>query len=180
MEENVIPHREPLKDQQTVTPDGASITPRIDGLHIRPAHTIEDRRGEVVEIYRLTWNFHPDPLVFVYQITVRPHAIKGWAIHRKQDDRVYTCLGVTRWVFYDNRPESPTYQLLNDFTFSDRNRALLAIPAGVFHAVQNVGQSDAIFINMPTRPYDHADPDKYRLPLTNDLIPFKFDETPGW
>jgi dTDP-4-dehydrorhamnose 3,5-epimerase len=33
---------------------------------------------------------------------------------------------------------------------------------------------------MPTRPYDHADPDKYRLPLDNDVIPFRFDEAPGW
>jgi dTDP-4-dehydrorhamnose 3,5-epimerase len=34
--------------------------------------------------------------------------------------------------------------------------------------------------NLPTWPYDHADPDKYRLPIKNDLIPFDFDDGPGW
>jgi dTDP-4-dehydrorhamnose 3,5-epimerase len=35
-------------------------------------------------------------------------------------------------------------------------------------------------INLPTCPYDHADPDKYRLPIKNELIPFDFDDGPGW
>ena len=101
-------------------------------------------------------------------------------MHEKQDDRIFISRGVFRWVLFDNRPDSLTYKLLNDFTFSERNRAILVIPRGVFHAVQNIGTSEAIFINMPTRPYDHADPDKYRLPLDNDVIPFRFDKASGW
>ena len=54
------------------------------------------------------------------------------------------------------------------------------IPKGVFHAVQNLGQTEAVFINLPTRAYNHEDPDKYRLPLKNDLIPFSFDDGRGW
>jgi len=95
------------------------------------------------------------------------------------DDRVYVSSGVVRWAF-DHRSQSPTYKLLNVFTFSDRNRAILVIPRGVYHAVQNIGQTEAIMINLPTCPYDHADPDKYRLPIKNDLIPFDFDDGPGW
>ena len=59
-------------------------------------------------------------------------------------------------------------------------------PVGCFelrkciHAVQNIGHEEAIFINMPSRAYDHADPDKYRLPVKNPLIPFAFDDGPGW
>ena len=34
--------------------------------------------------------------------------------------------------------------------------------------------------NFPTVPYDHADPDKYRLPVDSPLIPYSFDGTPGW
>ena len=48
------------------------------------------------------------------------------------------------------------------------------IPAGVWHALRSVGSEDVLFINMPTRAYDYADPDKLRLPLVNDLIPFRF------
>ena len=58
---------------------------------------------------------------------------------------------------------------------SERNRGLVIIPKGVFHALKNIGGDDAYFINLPTRPYDHSDPDKYRLHLKNELIPFAFE-----
>jgi dTDP-4-dehydrorhamnose 3,5-epimerase len=170
----------PIKEQQTVTADGKSVQKFIDGLLVRPASPHVDRRGEVVEVYNPAWKVHPAPMVYAYQATVRPQAIKGWIVHKKQDDRIYTCLGVMRWVFYDDREKSPTYQVLNQFTFSDRNRALIVIPAGVYHAVQNVGEGEAVFFNLPTRPYDHGDPDKYRLPPRNDLIPFDFDDPMSW
>jgi dTDP-4-dehydrorhamnose 3,5-epimerase len=64
--------------------------------------------------------------------------------------------------------------------FSERAPALLVIPRGVYHAVRNIGTTDAIFVNMPTRAYDHGDPDKLRLPLKNGVIPFDFDDGPGW
>ena len=170
----------PIKEQQTVTAEGKSVRKIIEGLIIRSALPQVDRRGEVVEIYNPAWKIHPAPMIYAYQSSIRPKAIKGWVVHRKQDDRIYTCLGVMRWVFYDLRENSPTYQLLNQFTFSDRNRALFIIPAGVYHAVQNVGESEAVFVNLPTRPYDHTDPDKYRLPPKNDLIPFDFDDPTNW
>ena len=171
---------QPIKDQQTVTAEGKSVRKQIADLVIDRRLSLEDERGEVVEVYRPAWNLNPDPLVYVYQALVRPGAVKGWIVHEKQEDRIFISQGVMRWVFFDNRPESPTYQLLNDFTFSDRSRALIVIPRGVFHAVKNIGQQDATFINMPTRPYNHEDPDKYRLPLKNDLIPFDFNDGPGW
>ena len=61
--------------------------------------------------------------------------------------------------------------------FSEKNRALLVIPRGVYHAVQNIGITDAIFVNMPTRPYDHEDPDKFRLPLKNSLHPVQLQRS---
>ena len=170
----------PIQDKQSVTPEGQSVKPLIQGLIVRPARTIEDKRGEVVEIYRPAWNVHPDPLVYVNQVSIRPGAIKGWTVHHQQDDRIYLCLGVTRWAFYDARDDSPTYKMVNEFVFSDRTRALLIIPHGVFHAVKNIGQTEAIFIDMPTQPYDHENPDKYRLPPHNAVIPFDFDDGPGW
>lgn len=170
----------PIKAPQTVTRNGELLGRRIEGLVVRPARTHVDRRGEVVEVYNPAWDIHPLPMVYAYQASIRPGVIKGWIVHKKQDDRIYTCLGVQRWVFFDNREASPTFRLVNSFTFSERNRALVIIPKGVYHAVQNVGETEAIFFNLPTQPYDHADPDKYRLPAKNDLIPFDFDDEMVW
>ena len=85
-----------------------------------------------------------------------------------------------RWALYDDRAGSPTHGRLNDLVFSERAPALLVIPRGVYHAVRNIGTSEAIFLNMPTRAYEHDSPDKLRLPLKNSLIPFDFDDGPGW
>jgi dTDP-4-dehydrorhamnose 3,5-epimerase len=176
----VSPNAVPTKDKPTVTPDGRLLEQRIEGVVVNYRPLIADKRGEIIEVYNPAWGLHAAPLVYVYQSTLRPKAIKGWVVHEKQDDRIFVSSGVLRWVLFDNRRESPTYKLLNQFVFSDRNRALLVIPAGVIHAVQNIGETEALFINMPTRPYSHSDPDKYRLPLQNELIPFAFDDGPGW
>jgi dTDP-4-dehydrorhamnose 3,5-epimerase len=157
-----------------VTETGERIAPLIDGMVMRRLTTIEDARGEIVEFFRPNWDVHPDPLVYVYGVSVRPKAIKGWILHKNQDDRIAIFTGVLHWVFFDNREDSPTFKMLNQFTFSEKNRTLFTIPCGIFHAVQNIGTTDAYFVNMPNRAYEHADPDKYRLPIKNDLIPYDF------
>jgi len=55
---------------------------------------------------------------------------------------------------------------------------LLVIPRGVWHAERNIGASDVVVVNFPTIPYDHASPDKYRLPLDTKELPV--DLGPGW
>lgn len=44
----------------------------------------------------------------------------------------------------------------------------------MWHAVENVGTTEAAFANLPTRAYHYHEPDKYRLPLDTDEIPFRF------
>jgi dTDP-4-dehydrorhamnose 3,5-epimerase-like enzyme len=49
----------------------------------------------------------------------------------------------------------------------------LRIPRGVWHASQNYGEADAIFVNFPTEPCRFEDPDKYRLdPYDHSKIDF--------
>ncbi|MBD0324626.1 MAG: hypothetical protein ICV72_14770 [Aldersonia sp.] len=81
---------------------------------------------------------------------------------------------------FDDRADSPTHRQLDVFTVTERNRALVVIPAGVYYAIHNIGVDDAFFVNMPTEPYNHENPDKYRLPIKNDLIPFAFEDEAGW
>ncbi|MDQ5807507.1 MAG: dTDP-4-dehydrorhamnose 3,5-epimerase family protein [Actinomycetota bacterium] len=164
----------PTKRPQTVTPEGVSVAPAIDGVRIRRAITHPDPRGTVCEIFDATWDFSDDPLVYVYEITIRPGVVKGWSKHERLDDRLFTMQGSIRVVLYDDREGSPTRGLVTDQTFDDHGRALIRIPAGVWHAVGNVGLTDARLVNCPTRAYDHADPDKWDLPLDTDLIPFRF------
>jgi dTDP-4-dehydrorhamnose 3,5-epimerase len=170
----------PRKDRQTVTADWKSVLPRIDGVVIKRVPPVEDERGEICEVYRPSWGINPDPLVYVYAITIRPGKIKGWVQHKLQEDRIFLLRGAIRIVLFDDRPPSPTYKQLDQFVLSERNRGLAVFPRGVYHAIQNIGETEALFVNMPTTAYDHANPDKYRLPIKNDLIPFAFEDPPGW
>lgn len=164
----------PVKDRPTVTPDGVRIDPLIEGVVVRFQAPVEDERGEIVEVYRPSWGVLDAPLVYVYHISILPGIVKGWVVHQHQDDRLFVQRGRLRFGLYDDRRDSPTHQMLNVFTVSERHRALVVIPRGVFHGIENVGVDEAIYLNMPTRAYDHANPDKHRLPLENDLIPFAF------
>jgi dTDP-4-dehydrorhamnose 3,5-epimerase len=172
------------KDHQVVTAEGQSVAPRIEGVVIRPVNTFVDDRGWVCEGFNINWgllDLDKAPIVYIEQVMIRPGKIKGWFEHHLKDDRLLHCMGTMRWVLYDNRPESPTYRMINEIYLSDYNRQFLVIPTRVFHAVQNVGTTDAMFVNFPTQPYDHANPDKFRLPIENDVIPFSFETNKlGW
>ena len=168
------------KDKQTVTADGEPVGDRIQGFVHKRLRSIEDKRGDIIEMYSPEWGLHPEPMVFAYQVTIRPKAIRGWEMHKKQDDRIFISKGSQRWVLYDNRIESSTYKMVNVFTFSELSRVIMIVPKGVIHAVENIGNEDAIFINFPTQSFNHSDPDKWRFPLKNDIIPFDFDDARGW
>ena len=174
-----LPEPTPRQRSSTATPQGEWKMLAIEGLEFRRLAPLEDERGELTEIFRTDWGFSPAPVVQVYRVTLRPGVIKAWNLHKSQDDRIAVMEGTLRWGFYDTRPESPTCHQLVVRTFSERNRHLFTIPAGVWHGTQNVGTCDAAFINLPTTLYDHANPDKYFLPVENALIPFAFGPTPG-
>jgi dTDP-4-dehydrorhamnose 3,5-epimerase len=171
---------QPRRDAQTVTPDGRRVGALIDGVVVRMATTLPDERGEVCEVFNPAWGVSEAPLVYAYQVVIRPGKVKGWVVHHEQDDRLFISLGVLKIVLFDGREDSPTYRQIDELILGERNRGLVIIPQGVFHAIQNVGHTDALFFNLPTKPYNHAAPDKYRLPLDTDQIPYRFEARLGW
>jgi dTDP-4-dehydrorhamnose 3,5-epimerase len=168
------------RDRQTVTPEGEPVDQVPAGVCFHDVPIQIDERGSLREIYDLRWNFHPDPLVYCYYFTVRPGIVKGWAMHKRHDDRYFIISGEVEVVLYDDRPESPTCGLLAKVVLSEYRGRLMSIPAGVWHADRNIGSKDVVAINFPTIPYDHENPDKYRLPLDTDRIPYKFERPTGW
>jgi dTDP-4-dehydrorhamnose 3,5-epimerase len=170
---------EPTKDTATVRASGEPIAALPHGVAVRRATTHVDERGTVCELFDPRWHWHPDPLVFAYMFTLRPGKAKGWGLHKLHDDRYFLMSGELLLVLYDVRPASPTRGLVSKIVLSDYDRRLVNIPAGVWHANWNIGSRDVVVVNFPTRPYDHDNPDKDRLPLDTAEIPFRFDDSPG-
>ena len=124
---------------QTVTPEGQSVTPLIDGVVLRP-QARRPTAGTLCEILDLRWGVTDDPIVSVYQFTIRPGRAKGWHVHRLHDDRIFVSRGEVKVVLYDDRDNSPTKGLVNEIHRSELHRDLMVIPRGVFHAHLNVGR----------------------------------------
>ena len=160
------------KLEQTVNSEGEYVARTIDGVVTRSSVTHPDERGTVCEVYSPDWGLSDEPLVWVYQVTIRPQQVKGWVLHRTYSDRLFFSFGTTKVALYDDRDGSPTRGMLNVLHFGEHNRSHLVIPPGVWHAMKAVGETDSIFVNCPTKPYNHADPDKWSLPRDTDQIPY--------
>ncbi|MFA6221911.1 MAG: dTDP-4-dehydrorhamnose 3,5-epimerase family protein [Desulfomonilaceae bacterium] len=154
-----------------------SSTP-IKGVVIQPLKVVPDERGRLMEIMR-----NDDPFFSgfgqVYLSTVYPGVVKAWHYHRIQDDR-FTCVrGMVKAVLYDDREGSETRGALNVLYAGEYNPVLIVIPAGVFHGWKCVSDYEAYVINIPSEPYNRADPDEFRVDPHGDVIPYDWTRKDG-
>lgn len=77
-------------------------------------------------------------------------------------------------MLYDGRENSPTRGVINEVHLGDARPALIVIPIGVWHGLQNLGACDARVLNFPTVAYNYKDPDHWRLPYDTSEIPYKW------
>jgi dTDP-4-dehydrorhamnose 3,5-epimerase len=169
-----------VRDRQTVRPDGERISGLLHGMSVHRVRVQTDERGTLTEMLDSRWEWHPDPIVYAYFITERPGRAKGWALHKEHEDRYFPIRGEVQLATYDVRPDSPTRGQVCVLSLSERDPLIVNIPVFVWHATRTLGMTDAILANFPTQPYDHANPDKYRLPLDTPLIPHSFEGVSGW
>jgi dTDP-4-dehydrorhamnose 3,5-epimerase len=170
----------PKRDLQRVDTTGKQVKRTIAGVEMARVVPVEDDRGELCELWTEARDTAGLPVRHSYMVTIQPGKARGWVMHELQTDRVYVLRGRIRVGMYDARPGSPTEGVLQVEVISERNRASVTIPPGVWHGFQNVGSEEAWFVNFTTHAYDYEHPDKIRMPLENDMIPFSFDDMPGW
>ena len=168
-----------VQDRQTTDAQRCPIVSLPDGSSFFESVCHRDYRGRVTELYDPRWNWHQEPLVFAYLFTIRPGMIKGWGLHKLHEDRYFVVRGEMELVMYDPRPDSPTFGKVSKVLLSAAQPRLVNVPRNVWHADRTLGTEDVMVVNFPTIPYDHANPDKYRLPLGTDLIPYSFDSRMG-
>jgi dTDP-4-dehydrorhamnose 3,5-epimerase len=162
------------KDTQLVNPDWTKIQNLIDGVEIREVLHVPRDHGVITEIFRASWLEDEHPVEQVYQSRLFPGAIGAWSCHAKQTDRCFVNQGLLKVVLYDARENSPTHGKINEFHAGDTRPTYMVIPPGVWHGIQNLGTTDALMINMPTIPYQYADPDHFRLPYDAPEIPYQW------
>jgi dTDP-4-dehydrorhamnose 3,5-epimerase len=147
----------------------------IDGVHVKQLKLIPDERGFLYEMLRTDDPFYQQ-FGQCYLTAVYPGVVKGWHWHELQTDHFVCVKGMAKVVLYDRREGSPTHGEINEFFMGERNPILLVIPKGVLHGMKGTGTETAMIINLPTHPYNHADPDEFRVDPHDNDIPYDWGQ----
>ena len=164
------------KDSQSITSDWNSLQEPIEGVIIKEVKNVIKGNADVLcEIFRREWLPANNDIDQVFQSLMMPGSISAWHVHQLTTDRLFVSQGLFRIVLYDARPDSTTYECINEFRLGDVRPALLVIPPGVWHAVQNIATTSAVLLNLVDQAYRYEDPDHWRLPVNTDKIPYQFE-----
>lgn len=155
-------------------PNDEVVKVAIDGVRIHQQAIRGDERGVLLELVDTRTDFWDKPVPYMYMTTCRPGKAKGWGWHESHEDRYTILSGEMILALYDDRADSPTRGVVQEFYLSREGVNRIIIPIGVWHAHMNPGLVDLMFTNAPTEAFIHGNPDKRTLPLDTDLIPYKF------
>lgn len=160
------------------TSDGALRLDPIHGVQYRLLRPVSHYHGHLTEAFRDDWGVTDVPLVQVTLTVTFPRRVRAWGIHRFTTDRLFAATGSLCIVCYDGRRESPTFGCINEFMLGGRNQGLVVIPPGIYHGWKNIGEDEAAIISMPSRLYNHDNPDRWELPWDSaearNTIPYSF------
>ena len=146
----------------------------IEEVWVKRLKVVPDERGRLMEILRA------DDEGFtgfgqVYMTTNYPGVVKAWHRHERQTDMVSCLKGMIKLVLFDARHGSPTEGTVSEFFIGEHDPRLVRIPPGVYHGWKCISEEESIVVNVPTEPYDYAEPDELRLPWDTDEIPYDWD-----
>ena len=162
------------KDRQSITSDWAPLIKPIEGVRVREVKNVPKSNGVLTEVFRADWELDAGIVQQVFQTTIVPGGLSAWHAHQFTTDRLFVSLGIVNIVLFDGREGSPSRGWVNEFRFGSPRPALVVIPPGVWHGVQNIGDTPGLLLNLVDRAYAYEDPDHWRLPPDTPKIPYSF------
>ncbi|GAB6087933.1 polysaccharide biosynthesis C-terminal domain-containing protein [Alkaliphilus crotonatoxidans] len=150
----------------------------IHGVEIKELDYRCDERGRLIEILR------NDEAMFngfgqVYLTTVYPGVVKAWHYHKLQEDHFFVVKGMLKLVLYDDRPDSETKGMVNEIFMGEYKTILVKIPPMVYHGFKGIGIGETLVLNIPTKAYNHQQPDEYRIDPHENHIPYQWERKDG-
>jgi dTDP-4-dehydrorhamnose 3,5-epimerase len=146
----------------------------IEGVWVKDLKVIPDERGRLMEILR-----HDDQgferFGQVYLSTTYPGVVKGWHLHRIQDDFFVCVRGMVKLVIYDAREDSKSQGMVKEYFIGDHNPQLVKVPAGTYHGWKCISSEESLVINIPSEPYNYDAPDEERAAWDSPDIPYTWD-----
>lgn len=144
----------------------------IEGVTITPLKQIFDERGKVMHMLRA------DSDVFtnfgeIYFSCTHPGAIKAWHMHKLMTLNYAVIFGEIKFVLFDNRPDSSTKGMIQEFFLSPENYCLITVPPLIWNGFKGVGNKTSIVANCATIPHDPNEIE--RRPAFDPSIPYSWE-----
>jgi dTDP-4-dehydrorhamnose 3,5-epimerase len=135
---------------------------RIDGVAVKDLKLIPDERGYVMEMLRAD---DPEFAGFgqAYISATYPGVVKAWHYHKVQVDQFICIVGMVKLVLIDTREGSPTKGVVNEFFLGVQRPQLVVVPNLVYHGWKCISEEMSLVVNIPTVPYNYAEPDEFRI-----------------
>ncbi len=148
-------------------------TTRVVGVEVHPLRRIIDPRGVVLHMLRATDPYF-EGFGEIYFSGVNPGAVKGWRRHRAATSALAVPMGLVRFVFYDDRPTSASFGLVEEMEVGGSNYCLVVIPPGIWHGSKGLSSTVALVANCSTIPHDPAEAD--RRDPDDPAIPYDWEQ----
>jgi dTDP-4-dehydrorhamnose 3,5-epimerase len=141
----------------------------IEGVLVTPLRVITGDSGNVMHVLKQQEESFQG-FGEAYFSTVNAGALKGWKKHRKMILNLVVPVGKIKFVLYDDRPESRSFQNFQEFILSRDNYQRLTVPPGIWMAFLGLEENGNILLNIASIPHDPLEADN--LPIQNELIPY--------
>ncbi len=125
----------------------------IEGVKKVPLRQIQDERGKVMQMLKAT-DPHFQQFGEVYFSWVNPNIIKAWHKHTKMLMNYAVPIGCIKVVLYDDRQDSSTFKMINEYFMNSEDYYLLMIPPNVWYGFTSVGGEKAMVVNCTSLPHD--------------------------
>ena len=144
----------------------------IAGVIITPKKIIPDDRGKIIHIMKSSDSIFKS-FGEVYCSTVYPGIVKGWHKHQKMTLNYIVLKGIIKFVLYDDRPGSDSYNVFQEIYLGEHNHIMVTVPPMVWNGFKGIGIEESMVINFTDIPHD---PDEIlRLdPHENPIIKYNW------
>jgi dTDP-4-dehydrorhamnose 3,5-epimerase len=146
---------------------------KIDGVLLTPLKIIPGEKGSVFHSLR---NFDPGFSGFgeAYFSTVNKGAIKAWKKHSKMILNLTVPIGEVKVVLFDDRENSLTKGIVQEFNLSLQNYYRITIPPGIWFGFEGISDGINMLLNIASIPHE---PDEHtNLDISECNFPYKWSQ----
>ena len=134
----------------------------IEGIKISTLKQLEVPGGDVFHVMKNSDEGY-NGFGEAYFSNIEPKAIKAWKRHKEMTLNLIVPVGTIRFVIYDDRKVSTSFNSFYEVTLSQENYHRLTVPPMVWMGFQGVGNVPAMVLNIASIPHEVNEVDKKEI-----------------